>query len=412
MHAEQVALAVGLALLLVPFLLVYFIYKFIQERRARRAIEAQLRGAPTTAKKPHKEEGATLPKVLPEERAPIPASPVKQYRFVALDVETANGNRDSICQIGLAFVTAGGTIETVSTLVNPRQKFTNTAIHNIAAHDVADAPLWPDVMWALAPAIERQPVIQHSGFDRSAVGAACTLHGMTAPNWEWFDSVQIARRAWPELVGAGGHGLASLKRHLSLEFDHQHAEEDARAAALVVLRAEKTTGLEFTSLLKATTKATSRTRGPLTDGERALLLALIAKLDAAPILAPAKARVLYDAHFREVMGRMTSGVSFGQASGSVLSDYWRQLDPKAAIRAAQDDLGEQVRIVSGLLDEWLTRGEAAAPFYAWRITVTLRKAKQFDLEREFLRAYCRHFSNQDTTRDGQLAERARKVGAI
>lgn len=48
----------------------------------------------------------------------------------------------------------------------------------------------------------------------------------------------IARAAWPGLKGNGGHGLANLKQHLGLEFQHHDAGEDARAAALVVLRAE------------------------------------------------------------------------------------------------------------------------------------------------------------------------------
>lgn len=38
--------------------------------------------------------------------------------------------------------------------------------------------------------------------------------------------------------GNGGHGLASLKQHLGLVFEHHDAGEDARAAAEVVLRAE------------------------------------------------------------------------------------------------------------------------------------------------------------------------------
>lgn len=48
----------------------------------------------------------------------------------------------------------------------------------------------------------------------------------------------IARTAWPTLKGNGGHGLANLKQHLNLEFQHHDAGEDARAAAMVVLRAE------------------------------------------------------------------------------------------------------------------------------------------------------------------------------
>lgn len=59
------------------------------------------------------------------------------------------------------------------------------------------------------------------------------------PAWHWQDSVTVARKAWPELKGNGGHGLASLKGHLGLSFDHHDAGEDARAAAEVVLHAER-----------------------------------------------------------------------------------------------------------------------------------------------------------------------------
>ncbi|WP_342713966.1 hypothetical protein [Loktanella salsilacus] len=51
----------------------------------------------------------------------------------------------------------------------------------------------------------------------------------------------IARAAWPELKGNGGHGLANLKQELGLDFDHHDAGEDARAAAMVVLRARAAT---------------------------------------------------------------------------------------------------------------------------------------------------------------------------
>lgn len=53
----------------------------------------------------------------------------------------------------------------------------------------------------------------------------------------------VARRAWPELKGTGGHGLASLKLHLGLIFEHHDAGEDARAAAEVVLRAAAEGGI-------------------------------------------------------------------------------------------------------------------------------------------------------------------------
>ncbi len=40
--------------------------------------------------------------------------------------------------------------------------------------------------------------------------------------------------------GNGGHGLANLKQVLNLDFHHHDAGEDARAAAMVVLRAQMT----------------------------------------------------------------------------------------------------------------------------------------------------------------------------
>ncbi|MEC8196914.1 MAG: exonuclease, partial [Pseudomonadota bacterium] len=53
------------------------------------------------------------------------------------------------------------------------------------------------------------------------------------------DSVKIARKAWPEFRGNGGHGLGHLKKALGLQFHHHDAGEDARAAAEVVLLAEE-----------------------------------------------------------------------------------------------------------------------------------------------------------------------------
>ncbi len=36
----------------------------------------------------------------------------RDYRFVAIDVETANGNRHSICQVGMAMVAHDGRVDT------------------------------------------------------------------------------------------------------------------------------------------------------------------------------------------------------------------------------------------------------------------------------------------------------------
>lgn len=169
----------------------------------------------------------------------VPPFPDGPFRFFALDVETANHDRASICQIGVACVRPDNTIETWVTHVDPQvDHWAFTYLHGIAAKTVRGAPRFGEVLPILADALRGPVVYQHSGFDRSAVSAACRAGGLSEPEWHWQDSVQVARRAWPELKGNGGHGLASLKGHLGLSFQHHDAGEDARAAAEVVLHAE------------------------------------------------------------------------------------------------------------------------------------------------------------------------------
>ncbi len=43
--------------------------------------------------------------------------------FNAIDVETANSNPSSICQIGIVHIRAGRVIEQLSILVNPEERF-------------------------------------------------------------------------------------------------------------------------------------------------------------------------------------------------------------------------------------------------------------------------------------------------
>jgi DNA polymerase-3 subunit epsilon len=172
------------------------------------------------------------------------------YRFVAVDVETANRNQGSICQIGMALVSADGTIDTIGILIDPEQDFEdfNVDLHGIDERAVRGAQTFEIALQSLRPFLERQILIQHSNFDKQALDAACAAYGIPTLRAKWLDSVQIARRAWPELKGSGGHGLANLKDHLNLKFEHHDAEEDARAAAEVTLLAEGKTGQSFSEL--------------------------------------------------------------------------------------------------------------------------------------------------------------------
>ncbi len=208
--------------------------------------------------------------------------PEGDFRFIALDVETACSDSASICQIGIACVQPDNRIQTFSTLVNPDTRFNafNIRLHGIGPDHVTDAPFFPDAFAMLLPLLSRHHIIQHSNFDKQAINAACGACGIEIPPLRWSDSVAIARRAWPELKGNGGHGLANLKKTLNLAFHHHDAGEDARAAALVVLHAETRLALPFNDLIVPSRKPAKKrfpkavTRTAAADGPLAGCIAV------------------------------------------------------------------------------------------------------------------------------------------
>ena len=68
--------------------------------------------------------------------------------FIAIDFETATGNRASICEAGICVVSGGKIAETRSWLVRPqgnRYSYFNIQIHGIHPYDTENAPEFPAV---------------------------------------------------------------------------------------------------------------------------------------------------------------------------------------------------------------------------------------------------------------------------
>ena len=67
---------------------------------------------------------------------------------VALDVETANADCSTICQIGIARFEDGHLAEEWATLVNPEDYFDgfNVSIHGITEDMVEDSPVFPNLV--------------------------------------------------------------------------------------------------------------------------------------------------------------------------------------------------------------------------------------------------------------------------
>ncbi|MCT4373346.1 exonuclease [Yangia mangrovi] len=175
----------------------------------------------------------------------------KSFRFVAVDVETANSDAGSIYQIGLACVGDRGVEEVVTLLIDPQCPFDgmNVRVHGITAEQVSGEPTFAAFLDTLGDFLERHLLVQHSSFDSRAIRCATETCGRLPQALKWHDSVKVARLAWPEFKGNGGHGLAHLKTALGLNFRHHDAGEDARAAAEVVLMAEARLQKPFPEIL-------------------------------------------------------------------------------------------------------------------------------------------------------------------
>lgn len=163
--------------------------------------------------------------------------------FIALDFETANPRRGSICQIGIARVVDGLVVSTRTWLVQPPKaeaagsgRFDPRciAVHGITADQVRDAPRFIDKYAALMRGLGDSLLVAHNApFDRSALTQACEAEGLDAPKNQWLCTVEQARRLlMPPRFVMPDHKLPSVAAALGVEVrNHHDAGEDARVAA-------------------------------------------------------------------------------------------------------------------------------------------------------------------------------------
>ena len=175
--------------------------------------------------------------------------------FTALDVETANPSRDSICQIGIVHVRDGKIEDQWNTLVDPETWFDdwNVEVHGIEEEDVRGSPAMP----GLEAEIRRRLngfVVSHSTFDAVAFERSFERYKLPPLSCVWIDSALVVRRAWPDRFGKKGYGLKNVAKFLGIEFDHHDALEDACACASIMLRACRDTGLSLTDWRKRITQ--------------------------------------------------------------------------------------------------------------------------------------------------------------
>ena len=162
---------------------------------------------------------------------------------MVIDVETANADPASICQVGIASFRSGVLADAWESLVNPRDFFSpfNVSVHGIVEETVEDAPTWTKVFPQVESRLANAIVVSHTPFDRVALARACSFSRLETCECTWLDSATVARRAWPQFARSG-YNLPNLAMHFGIPYRAHNALEDARCAGLILLRAVAETG--------------------------------------------------------------------------------------------------------------------------------------------------------------------------
>ncbi|WP_192822525.1 3'-5' exonuclease [Rufibacter sp. LB8] len=149
--------------------------------------------------------------------------------FTAIDFETAQGKRHSICQVGLVRVEQGEVVQTINQLVYPPDNYyfyKNIEIHGITPERTCTAPTFAEVWSVLKPHIHGQTVVAHNGaFDFSCLQQTLAHYQMPSPRFEQKCTYKIY-----------GGDLASLCRQHQITLNHHDALSDAMACAELYLR--------------------------------------------------------------------------------------------------------------------------------------------------------------------------------
>lgn len=164
---------------------------------------------------------------------------MKLNDFVAIDFETANQYRHSICSVGIVVVRNGEIVDRVSRLVRPAPNFYTrwtTEVHGLTQEDTDTAPLFPVVWEEIERYIGGLPLIAHNkSFDENCLKSVFTYYQMPYPNYPFYCTLIASRRCFRG-ERLPSHTLPVVAYHCGYCLDNHHdALADAEACAHIAL---------------------------------------------------------------------------------------------------------------------------------------------------------------------------------
>jgi DNA polymerase-3 subunit epsilon len=159
--------------------------------------------------------------------------------FAAIDFETANQHRSSVCSVGLVVVRNGQITDKIYSLIRPVPNFYAwfcTDVHGLTYVDTMYAGDFPKIWEKIVPRIAGLPLAAHnSPFDESCLRTVHTAYGLEYPDYRYFCTCQASRRIFGKILP--NHQLQTVAAQCGYNLTHHHnALADAEACAEIAIQ--------------------------------------------------------------------------------------------------------------------------------------------------------------------------------
>lgn len=158
--------------------------------------------------------------------------------FAAIDFETANECRSSVCSVGVVIVKDGRIADKFYSLIHPvpdYYSYWNTQVHGLTEDSTRTAPAFPDVWADVSQRIGDLPLVAHnSPFDEGCLKAVFSAYGMSYPGYRFYCTCRASRAILGKRLP--NHQLQTVAQYCGYDLrHHHHALADAEACARIAM---------------------------------------------------------------------------------------------------------------------------------------------------------------------------------
>ena len=159
--------------------------------------------------------------------------------FAAIDFETANYHRSSVCSVGVVVVRNGKITDKIYHLIRPEPEWylwRFTQIHGLTAKDTENEKVFPHVWAEIEPKIAGLPLVAHnSSFDESCLREVLRVYQMDYPGYEFHCTFRTSQKIFRGVLSY--FDLTTVAAHCGYNMEnHHHALADAEACATIAMK--------------------------------------------------------------------------------------------------------------------------------------------------------------------------------